>query len=50
MAEGGHGNMMGRTTGDKCVIYNGETADLGQLIDVKITNATKHSLFGEKTC
>ncbi len=46
--EGGFGNMMARTTGDKCVIYNGDKNSLGQLINVKITQATRFSLFGKQ--
>jgi tRNA-2-methylthio-N6-dimethylallyladenosine synthase len=40
--------MMGRTTGDLCVIFEGVKADTGRLIPVRITRAAHHTLFGEK--
>ena len=43
------GNMMGRTTGDKCVIYHGDAEDVGRLVNVRITEGAAHTLFGEKT-
>ena len=42
------GNMMGRTTGDKCVIYEGDPGDVGRLVDVRITEGAAHTLFGAK--
>lgn len=42
------GNMMGRTTGDKCVIYQGDPQDIGRLVDVHIDEGAAHTLFGRK--
>ena len=39
--------MMGRTTGDKCVIYDGSPDDAGKIIRVRVTSAMAHTLFGE---
>jgi tRNA-2-methylthio-N6-dimethylallyladenosine synthase len=40
--------MIGRTRGNKCVIYDGEAADVGRLVEVKITEGASHTLFGQK--
>jgi tRNA-2-methylthio-N6-dimethylallyladenosine synthase len=49
-AESHEGNqMMGRTRGDKCVVYEGTSADLGRLILARIISAASHTLFGERT-
>ena len=40
--------MMGRTTGDKCVVYDGPLNDAGHLVKVTITDAASHTLFGER--
>lgn len=41
--------MMGRTRGDKCVIFAGEKSLLGQLAQVRVTDTHPHTLFGELT-
>jgi tRNA-2-methylthio-N6-dimethylallyladenosine synthase len=38
--------VMGRTTGDKCVIFRGTEELIGQLVDVRITESHAHTLFG----
>ncbi|MFW6287002.1 MAG: tRNA (N6-isopentenyl adenosine(37)-C2)-methylthiotransferase MiaB [Candidatus Sumerlaeota bacterium] len=47
-AEEGKGNMMGRTTGDKCVVYDGDPEDKGHLVRVRITEGASHTLFGKQ--
>jgi len=47
-ADGRTGAMMGRTTGDKCVVFEGRPQDAGRLIGVRITEAASHTLFGER--
>ncbi len=42
------GQMMGRTTGDICVIYEGDAKDAGHLVPIRVTRAAAHTLFGEK--
>ena len=42
------GDMMGRTTGDKCVIFEGDKSDIGQIVTVRIVEGASHTLFGEK--
>jgi len=39
--------MMGRTSGDKCVIFPGGEELIGQLVDVRIRETHAHTLFGE---
>lgn len=46
--EKGRGNLMGRTTGDKCVIFDGEAGDVGRLRTVRIVEGASHTLIGEK--
>ncbi|MCX8038369.1 MAG: tRNA (N6-isopentenyl adenosine(37)-C2)-methylthiotransferase MiaB [Candidatus Sumerlaeia bacterium] len=41
--------LMGRTRGDKVVIFEGPPDCVGQLIEVRITRAAPHTLFGERT-
>jgi tRNA-2-methylthio-N6-dimethylallyladenosine synthase len=38
--------LMGRTRGDKVVIFSGPKERIGQTIQVKITRASAHTLFG----
>ncbi len=38
--------MMGRTTSDKPVIFAGPSALIGELVDVEVTDAYPHTLFG----
>ncbi|HUT24797.1 MAG TPA: tRNA (N6-isopentenyl adenosine(37)-C2)-methylthiotransferase MiaB [Sumerlaeia bacterium] len=47
-ADGGTGAMMGRTTGNKCVVFEGQPQDAGRLVRVRITGAASHTLFGER--
>ena len=37
---------MGRTRSNKIVVYEGNDAEIGQLIDLKITHSTGFSLSG----
>lgn len=39
--------VMGRTVGDKCVIFPGTAAMVGQLLQVEITDTHAHTLFGQ---
>jgi tRNA-2-methylthio-N6-dimethylallyladenosine synthase len=45
--EGGRGGMRGRTTGDKSVIFDGASSDVGQLRPVRIVEGASHTLFGQ---
>jgi tRNA-2-methylthio-N6-dimethylallyladenosine synthase len=48
----GTGNVkqyVGRTTGDKCVVFEGSRSDAGRLIRTRIVEGAAHTLFGEKT-
>ncbi len=47
-AEEGKGAMMGRTTGDKCVVYDGTPADQGHIVRVRIDEGASHTLFGKR--
>ncbi|MBN1866463.1 tRNA (N6-isopentenyl adenosine(37)-C2)-methylthiotransferase MiaB [Candidatus Sumerlaeota bacterium] len=47
--ETGRGTMVGRTTGDKCVIFDGDPEDAGRLVSVRIVGGAAHTLFGRKT-
>ncbi|MGI8908694.1 MAG: tRNA (N6-isopentenyl adenosine(37)-C2)-methylthiotransferase MiaB [Candidatus Sumerlaeaceae bacterium] len=38
--------MMGRTKGDKCVVFAGSADLIGELVNVKITDSHAHTLFG----
>lgn len=40
--------LMGRTMGDKCVIFAGDPSLIGQELDVSITDSHAHSLFGRQ--
>jgi tRNA-2-methylthio-N6-dimethylallyladenosine synthase len=44
----GGGQMVGRTTGDKCVVYAGSPGDAGHLVETRITAAASHTLMGER--
>jgi tRNA-2-methylthio-N6-dimethylallyladenosine synthase len=44
----GKGTMMGRTNGDKCVVFDGEPEDKGRLLEVEITEGASHTLFGRR--
>jgi tRNA-2-methylthio-N6-dimethylallyladenosine synthase len=39
--------MVGRTRGDKSVVFAGNSALIGQLAQIRITEAFSHTLFGE---
>ncbi len=41
------GAMMGRTTGNKVVVFQAETMKPGEYVNVKITSATSATLLGE---
>ena len=41
--------LMGRTRSNKIVVYEGNDAEIGQLIDLKITHSTGFSLSGIRT-
>lgn len=41
--------LLGRTRSDKIVAFNGEETMIGRLVNVKITEAFPHTLFGELT-
>ncbi len=41
--------LMGRTRGDKVVIFEGPPECVGQIVEVRITRAAAHTLFGERT-
>jgi tRNA-2-methylthio-N6-dimethylallyladenosine synthase len=38
--------VMGRTIGDKCVIFPGDMSLVGQTVPVEITGSHPHTLFG----
>lgn len=38
--------VMGRTIGDKCVIFSGDNSLVGQLVNVEIRESHAHTLFG----
>jgi tRNA-2-methylthio-N6-dimethylallyladenosine synthase len=38
--------VIGRTVGDKCVIFKGGEELIGELVDVRITESHAHTLFG----
>jgi tRNA A37 methylthiotransferase MiaB len=38
--------MVGRTTGDKSVVFRGGTDLLGRIVRVRITDSHAHTLFG----
>ena len=40
--------MMGRTTGDKCVVFQGAPADRGRLVHVRVNEGAAHTLLGRK--
>lgn len=40
--------LTGRTKTNKIVNYQGDTEDIGQLVQIKISEAKQHSLYGEK--
>jgi tRNA-2-methylthio-N6-dimethylallyladenosine synthase len=46
--KGGCGQCVGRTTGDKCVVYDGLPSDTGRLVRTRIVEGAAHTLFGEK--
>jgi tRNA-2-methylthio-N6-dimethylallyladenosine synthase len=39
--------LMGRTRGDKCVVFPGAASLVGSLVQVRITESHPHTLFGE---
>ncbi|NQU42761.1 tRNA (N6-isopentenyl adenosine(37)-C2)-methylthiotransferase MiaB [bacterium] len=43
----GGSQLVGRTTGDKCVVYTGKPEDVGRLVPLSITDAAAHTLFGK---
>ena len=45
----GGNQLLGRTRGDKIVAFDGEKTMIGKLVNVKITDAFPHTLFGEIT-
>jgi tRNA-2-methylthio-N6-dimethylallyladenosine synthase len=47
--DGGRGNMVGRTTGDKCAIFRGDPSDTGRLVSLRIVEGAAHTLFGERS-
>jgi tRNA-2-methylthio-N6-dimethylallyladenosine synthase len=46
--KGGRGQCVGRTTGDKCVVYDGSPSDTGRLVRTRIVEGAAHTLFGER--
>jgi tRNA-2-methylthio-N6-dimethylallyladenosine synthase len=42
------GNLLGRTRGDKCVVFEGDEALIGQLGRVRVVEAAGHTLLGER--
>jgi tRNA-2-methylthio-N6-dimethylallyladenosine synthase len=40
--------LTGRTTTNKIVNYNGDSSDIGKMVNIRILNAKQHSLYGEK--
>jgi len=46
--KGGRGQCVGRTTGDKCVVYDGSPSDTGRLVRTRIVEGATHTLFGER--
>jgi tRNA-2-methylthio-N6-dimethylallyladenosine synthase len=40
--------VTGRTRTNKIVNYCGDKKDIGQLVNIKISRAQQHSLYGEK--
>ena len=43
-----HGNLVARTTSDKCVVFAGDESLVGQLAHVRIVEAAGHTLLGER--
>lgn len=39
--------LMGRTRGDKCVVFPGSASLVGSLVKVRVTDSHPHTLFGE---
>jgi tRNA-2-methylthio-N6-dimethylallyladenosine synthase len=39
--------LMGRTRGDKCIIFKGSSDLLGKVVTVEVTGSHPHTLFGE---
>jgi tRNA-2-methylthio-N6-dimethylallyladenosine synthase len=44
----GLARLMGRTRGDKCVVFDGDLRDQGHLVQVQITEGASHTLLGKK--
>jgi tRNA-2-methylthio-N6-dimethylallyladenosine synthase len=41
-------HLLGRTTGDKCVIFEGAESDIATRVRVRIVHVSAHTLFGER--